>query len=358
MECDLAAGTAAIGPEWQALTARALVPSGPNSPELMIPAFKTGGSARLAVVRDGDALRLALPLMARRFPLPFHANWSSPVNFHGGPHVDRDFAVPALTALLGELRQPLLLHSAVKDGALWEALAGAAGHMAVLETWERAVLRPSGTYGEWFEASFERKRRKEYRRLKARLAEQGVLEASTHEPGADPALWVDDFLALEAAGWKGDRGTAIASDRKAAPALREACSGLARSAKLRFWKLALDGRPIAMLYAIADGREAWLGKIAHDETLARFSPGVLLILHATEQLFAEGFAQVDSCAVPGHPMIDHLWRGRLTVADVMVAPSTLGASRFAATVAAERLRRRMRGRARDLFNSFTGRHRS
>ena len=62
MDCDLIAGTDAIGPEWQALTARALVPSAHNSPELLLPSCKLGGHSRLAVVRDGEVLRLALPV--------------------------------------------------------------------------------------------------------------------------------------------------------------------------------------------------------------------------------------------------------------------------------------------------------
>jgi Acetyltransferase (GNAT) domain len=170
--------------------------------------------------------------------------------------------------------------------------------------------------------------------------------------------WVDEFLSLEAAGWKGARGTAMKTNPQAAATLREACRGLAAAGKLRFWKLALDDKPAAMLFAIVDGREAWLGKIAHDEDLARFSPGQLLILHATERLFEEGLAQVDSCAIPDHPMINHLWRGRLEVADVMIAAPTVGAATFAMTVLGERLRRRLRTNARNIFYKLTGRHRS
>ena len=213
MDCALSAAPVAAGPDWQALTARSLVPSGLNSPELMLPAFKTDGSARLALVRDAEALRLALPVKQRRLPLPFHANWSSPINFYGLPHVDRDHAVPALSALLRQLRHPLLLHSVPRDGLLWEALLDAAGHMAVLGSWERAVLRPVGTFGDWLQSNFERKRRKEYRRLKSRLAEQGAFEAATLAQGENPALWADDFLNLEATGWKGASGTALRRSR-------------------------------------------------------------------------------------------------------------------------------------------------
>jgi hypothetical protein len=143
-----------------------------------------------------------------------------------------------------------------------------------------------------------------------------------------------------------------------ASVLREGLRGLADAGKLRFWKLALDGRPIAMMFAIVEERHAWLGKIAHDENLARFSPGVQLILHATEGLFAEGITLADSCAIPDHPMINHLWRGRLPVADVMIAAPGVPGVVFSATVQAERLRRRLRVPARNLYYRLTGKHRS
>jgi CelD/BcsL family acetyltransferase involved in cellulose biosynthesis len=89
----------------------------------------------------------------------------------------------------------------------------------------------------------------------------------------------------------------------------EACKLLGAAGKLRFWKLSLNGKPIAIMHAIVDGNQAWLHKIAYDEAYAKFSPGVLLVLHATEKLFAEiGLVLVDSCAIPGHPMIENIWR--------------------------------------------------
>jgi hypothetical protein len=59
--------------------------------------------------------------------------------------------------------------------------------------------------------------------------------------------------------------------------------------------------------------------MAHDEALNRFSPGQLLILEATRTLFEdEQILFADSCAIPDHPMIDHLWKDRLEVRDVLI----------------------------------------
>jgi CelD/BcsL family acetyltransferase involved in cellulose biosynthesis len=357
LDCEILPGAVAIGPEWQILTHRSLVPSGHNVPELQIAALRQWPEARTATVRDGEGLRLALSLVQRNFPVPIVENWSSPVSFYGMAHIDRDLAGPALACLLRKLDVPLMLHSVPVNGALWETVAAESGRLVVLDTWQRAVLRPGGTYAQWFETSFDRKRRKEYRRLQARLAERGSLEVTCFEAGDDTLAWVDQFLTLEAAGWKGRRGTAMNADSRTATAFRDAVRDLAAAGRLRFWKLALDGKPIAMMFAIVDGSEAWLGKIAHDETLAKYSPGVLLILQATERIFAEGLTQVDSCAIPDHPMINHLWRDRLQVADVMIATHDVSAITFKAAVAAERLRRRLRAAAKTMFHRLTGKHR-
>jgi hypothetical protein len=59
----------------------------------------------------------------------------------------------------------------------------------------------------------------------------------------------------------------------------------------------------------------------------------------TDDLLTQpGPARADSCAVADHPMIDHLWRERLTLGDRLIAlrPSAVP---FALTCRMERMRR-------------------
>jgi hypothetical protein len=296
-----------------------------------------------------------MPLVPRRSLVSFRASLSTPVSFYGPPHLGAYLAVPALMALLHKVKEPILFHSVPEESVLWQVMTAASGRFAVIERWKRAALYPEGSYETWFETTFTRKRRKEFRRLSARLSEQGRFEALTLNSADDAKAWTSEFLALEALGWKGRRGTAINTDKQAAEALHEGLAGLAAAGKLRFWKLALDGKPLAMMFAIVEQSQAWLGKIAHDEAFGRFSPGVLLTLHASEQLFAENVKQVDSCAAPDHPMIDHLWRQRLKVADVMVAAPGVSQTRFSIAVTGERLRRKLRALARGHYHRMAGR---
>ena len=177
-----------------------------------------------------------------------------------------------------------------------------------------------GSFDDWLALNFDQKRRKEFKRLRARLAETGNLSAHVLKPEEDLASYTAHFLALESGGWKGKRGSAVAKDANLAQALTSGLSAMHHSGKLRFWELRLDDQPIASLFAIVDGTEAALGKIAYDETFARFSPGVLIILEATQSLFAEtGLTLADSNAAPGHPMIDRIWRDRISCIDVLIA---------------------------------------
>jgi CelD/BcsL family acetyltransferase involved in cellulose biosynthesis len=344
--------------DWLRLPSRALIPAGLNTAEFLIPLFKHLQGAELATVRGDGELLMAMPVKRRRFPPSLLANWITPLSISGLPHIDRRFGAEALAAFLHHERSPVMITSVPADGPFWDTLVAAAPRLAILNQWERAALLPFGSFETWFEGNFERKRRKEYRRLRSRLSEQGRLQSLSLQRDDEVGAWAQGLLVLEAGGWKGKRGTAISSSVAVAAAFTEVAYDLHRAGKLRFWALVLDGRAIATMFAVVEGSRAWLGKMAYDEAFARFSPGVLLMLDATEALFKEaGLELVDSCAIPNHPMIDNIWRDRIAMADVLVASAETSQLRFELILLAERLRRAARSTARDVFNAVTGRHR-
>ncbi len=349
----------AILPAWRRLVDHSLAPAGLNAPELILPLLRHVPGAELATVKQGNDLLFALPVKRRRFFPALSTNWITPLTVIGEAHLDREFPEAALTTFVNRLTHPFLFQAVAVNGPFWNCLQRLDCHRAVLDTWQRAALRPSGTYDAWLDSNIGPKRRKEYRRLTNRLSELGRFEISSLAAGRDSLPWAVELLALEAAGWKGRRGTALAMTHQAESAFIEACKLLGAAGKLRFWKLALNGKPIAIMHAVVEGDRAWLHKIAYDEAYAKFSPGVLLVLYATEKLFAEtGLVLVDSCAIPGHPMIEHIWRDRLQVANVMVAPKSIGQQRFAATVTSEKLYGNVRSFVRDAYYFLKGKKRS
>jgi hypothetical protein len=125
---------------------------------------------------------------------------------------------------------------------------------------------------------------------------------------------------------------------------------------LRFWRMTSSTGTIAMVMAIVERGQASFSKIAYNEDHARLSPGAMIILEATRALFAEGNVRmIDSCAIPDHPMLDNIWRGRLPVCDVMVAGENVSATAFALAVAVSQLRARTRKKLRDSLYWVRGR---
>src|SRR5262249_36529754 len=161
------------------------------------------------------------------------------------------------------------------------------------------------------------KKLKELRRQRRRLAETGAVELVTAREPAGIAAALADFLALEAAGWKGRAGTAAAAHLPVRTFMESALGNLAAEGHAHIDRLIHDGRPLAAAITLQSGATAWFWKIAYDETQARASPGVQIALDLTEALLADpAIARADSCATADHPMIDHLWRERLALADL------------------------------------------
>jgi CelD/BcsL family acetyltransferase involved in cellulose biosynthesis len=162
--------------------------------------------------------------------------------------------------------------------------------------------------------------RKEYRRQRKRLAELGQLEFRTLREGLEVDDWLKEFLNLEASGWKAREGQALglnADHRNFV--LAAAQQGFARGQVL-LQGLFLNGRPVAMLLSFLAGRGGFAFKIAYDETLAKYSPGVQMMLDILENLHTDSrVAWMDSCAEPDHPMINRLWKDQKVIESVLAS---------------------------------------
>ncbi|MBL8791967.1 MAG: GNAT family N-acetyltransferase [Rhizobiales bacterium] len=274
------------------------------------------------------------------------------------PSVTRNISSEEAAHFLNELGEPLVLRGVPADHPVAKALIKGAGHVHVLKTWQRAALDLSGDFESWMSGNFDHKRRKELKRLKSRLAEQGELVLDELGPGGDLSPHISAFLMVEASGWKGDRGTAIASDAGAAKGLVAGLAAMHRESKVRFWTLRLNGLPIASLFALVNDGDAVLGKIGYDQNFAKFSPGVLLIIEATRCLFEERLLLVDSNAIPDHPMIDRIWRDRITCMDVVIAGSEVGVATFGIIARYHAFKDAARAMAKQLYLGLTGRRAS
>ncbi len=358
--------------EWRRLAADPLEPSICAAPDWLAPMFEnpgpdTGKACIICVptVPKGPlAAFMPLKLQANRWlaPLTCLSSWNNDFFFAGTPLVSRANPQQAIASVLVAAREHLaaraiLFRMVTGDGAFACHLETAAASIDCpsmrLEPFERACLVTGRDWDSWYAENFKTKKRKEFRRLHNRLGEQGELRTLSLQQEGDPTAWVGEFLALEQAGWKGRRGTALACANHMTAFFNSALPRLHRSGDLMFWKLALDDRPLAMLFAMVSGPRAWLGKIAFDEEFARYSPGVLLVLEATKDLLTRpGITCVDSSAIPDHPMINRIWRDRLAMCDLLVATPGTSRTAFRLIAAAEKTKRAARHRAKAAYHRF------
>jgi CelD/BcsL family acetyltransferase involved in cellulose biosynthesis len=346
-----------IEPEWRMLAERAFMPNVFYEPQFALAAAPVLGPDVAAVLvwsRSRETRLVGLfPIRTERhrygLPWPITVGWIHPYAPLGVPLIDRETAEPVIGAFLDHAAtrssHAILLPMFPQQGALAAAfdaaLARRRGASSAFAPHQRALLAPASERSSYLVRALPRKKLKELDRQLRRLADEGEVAWEIAREGAAIEAALGDFLALEAAGWKGRAGTAAARDPAIHAFLDTAVQALARDGKAAIVRLMVAERAIAALIVLRSDDTAWCWKIAYDESHARASPGVQLMLHATEALLADhGLTQVDSCAAPEHPMIDHIWRERLPLANRLIRPGSAGHAAFAVTRALEAMRHR------------------
>jgi CelD/BcsL family acetyltransferase involved in cellulose biosynthesis len=362
---------AAIAGEWRELAANALEPNAFYEPAFALaaaPVFGRGAGAVL--VWSASAPRRLLGFFPARIAtrrygvrLPVLLGWTHAYAPLGVPLVEREAAEAVIAAWLAhlaadaELPGVLLLPFLPQDGpfaaTLETILRRTRTPSADFNRHQRALLAPGSERAHYVERALGARRHKELRRIGRRLADVGaVLLTSAAEP-ASVAAAIEDFVAVEASGWKGKAGTAAAGHEELRRFIRAAAAGLAAEGKIAVDRVLLDGRTITAAIILRSGQGAWFWKIAYDEAFARFSPGVMLTVALTDGLIDDpAIVRADSCATANHPMIDHVWRERLALCDRLIAvrPEApfipvrrLERLRSAIIAGAKSMRRRIRG---------------
>ena len=217
------------------------------------------------------------------------------------------------------LHLPLLPAEGPAHAALERVLKATGRSHYIMAEEQRALLTGAQGSPAYLEQAMSAKKRKELRRQHNRLAEEGTLGFERLEDDHELAVWTDQFLALEAAGWKGKAGSALASAEDTRTLFANALAGAAAAGRLERLTLRLDGRAIAMLANFLTPPGAYSFKTAYDENHARFSPGMLLQLENLALIDRPSIEWADSCAVEGHPMIERLWRDRRRMVSCNIA---------------------------------------
>ena len=298
---------------WHDLVGAALEPNPFYEPEPVLAAaelLQDGDRAGLLVVQDGAELVLAVPVLRRqRFrqvPVPALVSWQYPHCFSGVPLVRAGREHEAWAEVLDEgkhlssecwLVLPWLSLQAPVAVALQDVLAARRVRATALDVFGRPVLRRRADC-TYLDGRMSSRHRKSLRRLRRRLEEQlgGDLELVDLAASGDVAAGVEEMLRVEATGWKGRSGTAIASRSGDADWFRRFALAMAEQGRLQLWVLRAGDRVAAAQVNVLSGGTAFHFKIAYDADLARFSPGLQLELAMVEEFHRDlRLSAVDSC---------------------------------------------------------------
>lgn len=310
------------------------------APRFCVPAMPRldDRQVRLMVLQDSDDQH-----SETRFLMPFTVEkpgfavgpdivraWSNHYGPFGLPLIERREASQVIEDLLSTIAMPginlpkiIAFPDVMTDSpvtSLIRAIALSNGlPMAMTKPIERPVLNATKDADNYFKDGLGGHHRRDFGRLWRKLENQGTLRYDIARNIEEIRSQMEEFLLLENAGWKGRQRTSLAADRYRAAFAREAINSLAEVDKCRIHTITLNEKVIASLIVFVDGGNAWTWKTTFDEEFRSFSPGKLLMVHATEALLDDpNILFADSCAPEGHSMMAHLWQERRKMATLVV----------------------------------------
>lgn len=285
----------------------------------------------LAVRRETDGVLVGLfPFTLRRFPLARAAAAGNLYQFCGLPLIDRAEGAAVVAAWFAAMEAGSVprqwrfgdLDLSSHFARLCRAAKGEAELQFVpTGTYERArLVRGDGGFDSHVASVISKSRVRDIQRTLRRLGELGALRFERATEPAAVARRLEDYLALEQAGWKGAGGTAFLSRPDHADFARRAFARDAGSL-VSIDSLLLNDQPIALSINLQTGDTMFTPKCTYDEVYRKFSPGLAL-----EYLVIEAFYMRQDCremdaatTVNGH-VVAGLWNDAKPMGTLMVGP--------------------------------------
>ena len=329
-----------LRPAWQHLSERSAednVYYSPRYAEALLGSIEKNIKLNVAVVWSGAQLVAMLPFTVQdlRVPLlqPIGQAWCTKYTFSCTPLLDRSHTTEAAEGLVdvlstiraGQWLLPTLNAQGEACRAIIAALQRRRVPWLLLNRFQRATLEANGTCGKDWENQLSSKRRRDLARNRRRLKTLGKVKHEVHCSGEALDVAVKAFLKIEAGGWKGKRGTALACDPDTRRFAIAAFTGDKKHSICRADVLTLDGQPIAVsLMTFANGT-GFTVKSSYDEAFRSYGAGLLLEVEVIRSFLSGRWAHRLDAATAGTHVIDDLWPGRIEVADLVFSLAPRGA---------------------------------
>lgn len=280
--------------QWDWLAARQRAPFGRHAWfSAWWNAFGTGGQLSVCAVWRGQRLVAGLPLWRRGGVLRAMANVHTPV--FQVPACDHQARETAFTAALKEAPGALEVGALAATDSALPALARdsrGAGRVALVESLHTSpIIDLNADFAAYTRLHPTRCRK--LAKLGRRMRRDHEADVALLEAPSDLEGELDRAFELEAAGWKGEAGTAIVSAEETARFYRLVASAYHRLGELRLSTIVLDGELTAFDLCLLHGSRMWTLKCAYNESYRRLSPGNVLLLWEIERSFELGLEAVE-----------------------------------------------------------------
>lgn len=263
-------------------------------------------------------------------------------HFNGAPLVSQDKAPEVLRAWLNafgsnDTPRAWIMRNVDLEGEFASIVSDIAneigyGFHAIPRHQRRRLTREFGGFDEHVKAVLSKTRSQGIQRNIRRLAKQGQVRFEQAFEKDLVSQRVEDFLRLEASGWKGEGKTAFLSNPSTADYARQAYAGVGEAGLVSTNTLLLDDKPIALSISLQAGHVRFTPKTAFNEEYRRFSPGLILRYEVIEAFYNERTCELmDSTTTVSANVYTELWNKEATHGDVIIAKSPLQANVIAMT---------------------------
>ena len=335
---------AGIVPQWEELARRAIEPNPMYEHWMLLPAIRLREAEQEELVcalvwtAAGELAGLFPFKRVRRYkgvPVSALVSWTRKSWMLGTPLVRADQARACVTALFdwlearGDASSLIEWRCLPSDGAFEGVLADALRERRVTVVagrhFTRPILRVAPTAERYLEVALSQVGQRGLRRKEKRLGQRGEVRAVSLQPGDDPWPWIDDYLRLEAAGWKGRQGVALTSTRNAALFACQTLMAAHQRNRLHISGIDLDGKPVARSCTLVCGEGAYALRTAYDEQLRTLSPGLMAEVRLVHELHAMRGLQWADCIGDADDITrGRMWSARRTVRSLVVGAGTWG----------------------------------
>lgn len=332
--------------QWQDLLSRSVEPNPFLSPDFVLPLLKhvqSEFSATLLIVECSGTERWLLASVLEvnsptlRWPLTYARGLSSPYCLLDGLLVDDTHGAASIEAMFrsqSKRRDWHGLHFAAirRHSPLATSLEAAAGNLGIdvyrCREWARAKFvsdRPRSVDDILEHCS--KSRRKSLRRGFKRLTEKGQVAYRLVWPDDCTHLCVESFLSLEQAGWKGNVGTALASQPNHLKFFLEMVDSFAAGSNVLFGELLLDGEAIASTCNLRCRDVLTAFKIGWNPDYAEAGIGMWSEVELASAISrqAPSISRIDSSAKHGS-YVESIWKDSEPMTSVTYSWSNRGAA--------------------------------